>query len=83
MLLAVVASTVAEVSISELVDVKIDERLDTNKEELYLPDEDVITNVIDDTLGSEDIIEVVKNFIAEEDPMLQVMKRRNEHFYIC
>ena len=83
MLLAAVASTVAEISISELVDVNIDDSLDINKEELYLPDEDVITNAIGDTLGSEDIIEVVKNFIAEEDPMLQVGKSMNKHFYIC
>ena len=41
-------------------------------EELYLPDEDPIDNTIDDTLGSDDIIDVIKNFIAERDPMLQV-----------
>ena len=80
MLLAAVATAVAEVSISELVDVKNGDSLDTNKEELYLPDEDVINNTIDDTLGSEDIIEVVKNFIAEEDPMLQVGKSMNKYY---
>merc|ERR1711892_102147 len=36
-------------------------------DELYLPDEDPI----DDTLGSDDIIDVITNFIAEQDPMLQ------------
>ena len=41
-------------------------------EELYLPDEDPIDNTIDDTLGSEDILDVINNFIAEKDPMLQV-----------
>merc|ERR1711875_217210 len=35
-------------------------------------DNDIITNTIDDTLGTDDIIEVVNNFIAEEDPMLQL-----------
>merc|ERR1711892_509384 len=41
-------------------------------EELYLPDEDPIDNTIDDTLGSDDIIDVITNFIAEQDPMLQL-----------
>merc|ERR1719446_1554117 len=41
-------------------------------EELYLPDEDPIENTIDDTLGSDDILDVVKNFIAEREPMLQI-----------
>ena len=41
-------------------------------EELYLPDEDPIDNTIDDTLGSDDILDVINNFIAEKDPMLQV-----------
>ena len=41
-------------------------------DELYLPDEDPIDNTIDDTLGSDDIIDVIQNFIAEQDPMLQV-----------
>jgi len=35
-------------------------------------DKDILTNTIDDTLGTDDIIEVVNNFIAEEDPMLQL-----------
>merc|ERR1712013_173338 len=35
-------------------------------------DRDILTNTIDDTLGADDIIEVVNNFIAEEDPMLQL-----------
>lgn len=41
-------------------------------EELYLPDEDPIDNTIDDTLGSDDIIDVITNFIAEKDPILQL-----------
>jgi len=41
-------------------------------DELYLPDEDPIDNTIDDTLGSDDIIDVITNFIAEKDPMLQL-----------
>jgi len=41
-------------------------------EELYLPDEDPIDNTIDDTLGSDDILDVINNFIAEKDPMLQL-----------
>ena len=41
-------------------------------EELYLPDEDPIDNTIDDTLGSDDILDVINNFIVEKDPMLQV-----------
>jgi len=41
-------------------------------EELYLPDEDPIDNTIDDTLGSDDILDVIRNFIAEQDPMLQL-----------
>ena len=41
-------------------------------EELYLPDEDPIDNTIADTLGSDDILDVINNFIAEKDPMLQV-----------
>jgi len=40
--------------------------------ETYIPDEDPIDNSIDDTLGSDDIIDVIKNFIAERDPMLQL-----------
>merc|ERR1712013_671549 len=35
-------------------------------------DRDILTNTIDDTLGTDDIIEVVNNFMAEEDPMLQL-----------
>jgi len=41
-------------------------------DELYLPDEDPIDNTIDDTLGSDDIIDVITNFIAKKDPMLQL-----------
>ena len=41
-------------------------------EDLYLPDEDPIDNTIDDTLGSDDILDVINNFIAEKDPMLKV-----------
>eukprot|EP00092_Neocalanus_flemingeri_P102857 GFUD01131575.1.p1 GENE.GFUD01131575.1~~GFUD01131575.1.p1 ORF type:complete len:318 (-),score=108.38 GFUD01131575.1:93-1046(-) len=41
-------------------------------EELYLPDEDPIDNTIDDSLGSDDIFDVIQNFIAERDPMLQL-----------
>merc|ERR1711892_633899 len=41
-------------------------------DELYLPDQDPIDNTIDDTLGSDDIIDVITNFIAEQDPMLQL-----------
>jgi hypothetical protein len=41
-------------------------------EDLYLPDEDPIDNKIDDSLGSDDILDVINNFIAEKDPMLQV-----------
>jgi len=41
-------------------------------EDLYLPDEDPIDNTIDDTLGSDDIIDVINNFISERDPMLQL-----------
>ena len=46
-------------------------------EELYLPDEDAIDNEIDDSLGSDDIIDVIENFIAEEDPILQVLSNDN------
>jgi len=41
-------------------------------EELYFPDADPIDNTIDDTLGSDDILDVIKNFIADRDPMLQL-----------
>jgi len=41
-------------------------------EELYLPDEVPIDNTIDDTLGSDDIFDVINNFIGEKDPMLQL-----------
>jgi hypothetical protein len=43
-----------------------------SQEEIYLPDKDPIDNTIDDTLGSDDIIDVVRNFISEKDAMLQV-----------
>ena len=43
-----------------------------SQEEIYLPDEDPIDNTIDDTLGSDDIIDVVRNFISEKDAMLHV-----------
>ena len=51
-----------EVPISHTGDIRIVEN----------QDKDIFTNTIDDTLGTDDIIEVVNNFIAEEDPMLQV-----------
>ena len=51
-----------EVPISHTRDIRIVEN----------QDKDILTNTIDDTLGTDDIIEVVNNFIAEEDPMLQV-----------
>ena len=41
-------------------------------EDLHLRDEDPIDNTIDDTLGYDDILDVINNFIAEKDPMLQV-----------
>ena len=57
----------------------VDEELNTKEypEELYLPDEDAIANEIDDSLGSDDIIDVIENFIAEEDPILQVLLNDN------
>merc|ERR1711874_15116 len=78
MMMAAKASAASvEVPLTDLVDVKVAQsdfknELDLTKEELYLPDEDIRTNTIDDTLGSDDIIEVVKNFIAQEDLMLQL-----------
>ena len=51
-----------EVPISHTGDIRIVEN----------QDKDILTNSIDDTLDTDDIIEVVNNFIAEEDPMLQV-----------
>jgi hypothetical protein len=51
-----------------------------SQEEIYLPDDDPIDNTIDDTLGSDDIIDVVRNFISEKDAMLQV---QNSTEYFC
>ena len=45
-------------------------------------DKDILTNTIDDTLGTDDIIEVVNNFIAEEDPMLQVQSLDMLHLFL-
>merc|ERR1719179_51392 len=56
-----VYSASLEVPISHPGDIRIDNQ-----------DKDILTNTIDDTLGANDIIEVVNNFIAEEDPMLQL-----------
>merc|ERR1719179_73542 len=56
-----VYSASLEVPISHPGDIRIDNQ-----------DKDILTNTIDDTLGADDIIEVVNNFIAEEDPMLQL-----------
>jgi len=50
----------------------IDSVVQDYREELYLPDADPIENTIDDTLGSDDLLDVVKNFIAEREPMLQL-----------
>merc|ERR1712200_38000 len=55
-------SASVEVPFSDTWDIKIGEN----------QDEDILTNTIEDTLGSDDIVEVVNNFIAEEDPMLQL-----------
>ena len=57
---------------------KVDPTVKDYPKELYLPDEDTIDNLIDDTLVSDDIIDVIKNFISERDPMLQVL-----HFLYC
>jgi hypothetical protein len=35
--------------------------------DLYLPDEDPIDNTIDDTLGSDDILDVINDFISEKE----------------
>ena len=45
-------------------------------------DKDILTNTIDDTLGTDDIIEVINNFIAEEDPMLQVQSLDMLHLFL-
>eukprot|EP00092_Neocalanus_flemingeri_P029999 GFUD01032569.1.p1 GENE.GFUD01032569.1~~GFUD01032569.1.p1 ORF type:complete len:322 (-),score=119.71 GFUD01032569.1:93-1058(-) len=50
----------------------VDPAIQDYSEELYLPDEDPIDNTIDDSLGSDDIFDVIQNFIAERDPMLQL-----------
>merc|ERR1719179_53072 len=55
-------SASVEVPISHTGDIRIVEN----------QDKDIFTNTIDDTLGTDDIIDVVNNFIAEEDPMLQL-----------
>ena len=113
--MVVVAASAAEITISDVVDVKIDDEgnelpslasdtvesggdeaeenlnfLTTNpnhnsidiafQEEIYLPDEDPLDNTIDDTLGSDDIIDVVRNFISQKDSMLQV---QNISEYFC
>merc|ERR1712013_722953 len=57
-----------EVPISRPGDIKIVEN----------QDKAILTNSIDDTLGTDDIIEVVNNFIAEEDPMLQLNEQKVE-----
>jgi len=61
--IATVFSASVEVPISHTVDIKVPQ-IDS--------DNDIITNTIDDTLDNDDIIEVVNNFIAEEDSMLLV-----------
>ena len=107
MVMVAVAASAADIDISDVVDVKIDDgqnehkmlTLDTmesdddeteesfnflisspkhktinaaSQEEIYLPDEDPIDNTIDDTLRPDDILDVIRNFIAEKDAMLQV-----------
>ena len=61
-----------EVPISHTGDIRIVEN----------QDKDIFTNTIDDTLGTDDIIEVVNNFIAEEDPMLQVQSLYILHLFL-
>merc|ERR1719153_1866659 len=55
-------SASVELPISHTSDIKIGEN----------QDKDILTNTIDDTLGNDDIVQVVNNFIAKEDPMLQL-----------
>jgi len=66
-----VYSAIVEVPISDSVDIKVPQ-IDNDQEILNLPDDNISTNTIDDTLDNDDIIEVVNNIIAEEDSMLQV-----------
>ena len=61
-----------EVPISHTGDIRIVEN----------QDKDILTNSIDDTLDTDDIIEVVNNFIAEEDPMLQVQSLDMLHLFL-
>ena len=65
-------SASVEVPFSDTWDIKIGEN----------QDKDILTNTIEDTLGSDDIVEVVNNFIAEEDPMLQVETFCNLHLFL-
>jgi len=66
-----VYSAIVEVPISDSVDIKVPQ-IDNDQEILNLPDDNISTNTIDDSLDNDDIIEVVNNIIAEEDSMLQV-----------
>ena len=52
-----------------------------SQEEIYLPDEYPIDNTIDDALGSDDILEVTRNFISEKDAMLQV-QNISQYFFL-
>ena len=64
-------SASVEVPIPHTSDIKIGEN----------QDKEILTNTIDDTLGSDDILQVVNNFIAKEDPMLQVKILCNFHLF--
>ena len=116
MVMVAVAASAAEIYISDVVDVKIDDKgnefeiltsdnmergadeteesfnflisspkhknIDVaSQEEIYLPDEYPIDNTIDDALGSDDILEVTRNFISEKDSMLQV-QNISQYFFL-
>jgi hypothetical protein len=45
---------------------------ESTTEDIYAPDPDPSENMLEDVLDNEDILDVVNNFIADEDPVLQV-----------
>ena len=62
--------------VNKLDDIARDENpIVVNEEELASKNEDLELNEISNNLGDDDIVDVIHNFIADKDPMLQVISR--------
>merc|ERR1719361_746709 len=60
--------------VNKLDDIARDENpIVVNEEELASKNEDLELNEISNNLGDDDIVDVIHNFIADKDPMLQVI----------